>query len=161
MTSPVPMILRPGGVTAEDIVSVLGECTYDPAIIKSEEIVIPKSPGQKYRHYSPKAKVILYTGTTKRISEKINEDYDKFTSLGFKTGIMSTAQTEKYYKGKINICIGDRTKLLTISSNLFKGLRDFDHMGVTIILAEAVDEKGLGKAIMNRLGKSASEIIEV
>lgn len=161
MTSSVPMILRPGGVTREDIISVLGECDYDPAIIKTEEKVIPKSPGQKYRHYSPKAKVILYKGKIEEIAEKINEDYNEFISLGFKTGIMSTVQTEEFYKGKINICIGDRTKLLTISSNLFKGLRDFDHMGVDVILAEAVDEKGLGKAIMNRLGKSASEIIEV
>ena len=80
---------------------------------------------------------------------------------GLKTGIMSTVQTEKYYEGKVNICIGDRTKLLTISSNLFKGLRDFDHMGIDVILAEAVDENGLGKAIMNRLMKSADETIEV
>jgi L-threonylcarbamoyladenylate synthase len=161
MTSPVPMILRPGGVTAEDIKSVLGECTYDPAIIKNEETVIPRSPGQKYRHYSPKAKVILYKGKMEEIVKKINEDYDKFTSLELKTGIMSTRQTEEFYKEKINICIGDRTKLLTISSNLFKALREFDHMGVAVILAESIDEKGLGKAVMNRLGKSASQTIEV
>lgn len=161
MTSKVPMILRPGGVTKEDILSVLGECDYDPAIIKGEEKIIPKSPGQKYRHYSPKAKVILYKGEAKNIAERINEDYEKFISQGFKIGIMSTAQTEKFYEGKINICIGDRTKPLTISSNLFKSLRDFDHMGVDIILSEAVDEEGLGKAIINRLGKAASETIEV
>ncbi len=161
MTSNVPMILRPGGVTKEDIISVLGQCDYDPAIIKSEEKIVPKSPGQKYRHYSPRAKVILYKGTAKKIAEKINKDYDKFTSQGLKTGIMSTVQTEKFYAGKINICIGDRTKPITISSNLFKGLRDFDHMGVDIILSESVDEEGLGKAILNRLGKAASETIEV
>ena len=161
MTSSVPMILRPGGVTKEDIISVLGECDYDPAIIRSEEKIIPKSPGQKYRHYSPKAKVILYKGRPEQIAEKINEDYDKLTSQGFKTGIMSTVQTEEFYQGKITICIGDRTKPLTISSNLFKGLRDFDHMGVDIVLSEAVDEEGLGKAILNRLGKAASETIEV
>ena len=161
MTSKVPMILRPGGVTKEDIISVLGECDYDPAIIKGEGKIIPKSPGQKYRHYSPKAKVILYKGEAKNIAERINEDYEKFTSQGFKIGIMSTAQTEKFYEGKINICIGDRTKPITISSNLFKSLRDFDHMGVDIILSEAVNEDGLGKAIINRLGKAASETIEV
>ncbi|NLB32834.1 MAG: L-threonylcarbamoyladenylate synthase, partial [Tissierellia bacterium] len=161
MTSSVPMILRPGGVTKEDIISVLGECDYDPAIIRSEEKIIPKSPGQKYRHYSPKAKVILYKGRPEQIAEKINEDYDKLTAQGFKTGIMSTVQTEEFYQGKITICIGDRTKPLTISSNLFKGLRDFDHMGVDIVLSEAVDEEGLGKAILNRLGKAASETIEV
>lgn len=161
MTSSIPMILRPGGVTREDIGGLLGQCSYDPAIINSDEKIIPKSPGQKYRHYSPKAKVILYKGSIEKIAERINEDYDKFTDQGFKTAIMSTLQTVEYYKGKTNICIGDRTKLLTISSNLFKGLRDFDHMGVDIILSEAVDENDLGKAIMNRLGKSASQIIEV
>ena len=161
MTSSVPMILRPGRVTEEDIANVLGECEYDPAIIKSEEKIVPKSPGQKYRHYSPKAKVILYKGDTEKVVKRINEDYDKFASQGFHAGIMSTVQTDNFYKGKTTICMGDRTKLLTISSNLFKSLRDFDHMGADIILSEAVDEKGLGKAILNRLGKAASETIEV
>ncbi len=161
MTSEFPMILRPGRVTREDIISVLGKCEYDPAIIKSNEKIIPKSPGQKYRHYSPKAKVILYKGDVEKIAEKINEDYDKFQAEGYKTGIMSTEQTEKSYAGKLTIICGDRTKPLTISSMLFKSLRNFDHLGVDIILAEAVDEKGLGKAIMNRLGKASSETINV
>ncbi|WMJ78139.1 MULTISPECIES: L-threonylcarbamoyladenylate synthase [unclassified Sedimentibacter] len=161
MTSEVPMILRPGRVTGEEIKDLLGDCKYDPAIIKSSEKIVPKSPGQKYRHYSPKAKVILYKGDIEKIALKINEDYAKFSSDGYKVGIMSTAQTEKYYKGKLTILCGDRTKPLSISSNLFKDLRNFDHMGVNIILAEAVDENGLGKAIMNRLGKASSETIIV
>lgn len=161
MTSEIPMILRPGGVTAEDIISVLGSCQYDPAIINSNEKIIPKSPGQKYRHYSPKARVILYKGNIEKIALKINEDYERFQSEGYKIGIMSTVQTEKYYSGKLTILCGDRTKPLTISSNLFKDLREFDGMGVDIILAEAVEENGLGKAIMNRLTKASSEIINV
>ena len=161
MTGPVPMILRPGGITKEDIIEVLGECSYDPAIIKDNDKIIPKSPGQKYRHYSPKAKVILYKGKIENIVKKINEDYVKLTLQGMKPGIMSTVQTEKYYNEKITLCVGDRTNLLSISSNLFKGLRDFDHMGVDVILAETVDENGLGEAILNRLGKAASEVIEV
>jgi L-threonylcarbamoyladenylate synthase len=161
MTGEIPMILRPGGVTIEDIVNVLGECEYDPAIIKSNEKIVPKSPGQKYRHYSPRAKVILYKGDIDKIARKINEDYDKFQSEGYKAGIMSTVQTERYYEGKLTILCGDRTKPISISSNLFKDLRSFDNMGVEIILAEAVDESGLGKAIMNRLGKASSETINV
>lgn len=161
MTDDIPMILRPGGVTREDIINVLGHCEYDPAIIKSNEKIIPKSPGQKYRHYSPKAKVILYKGSIDSVGQKIKEDYEKLQSEGFSVGIMSTVQTEKYYAGKLTILCGDRTKPLTISSNLFKDLREFDHMGVDIILAEAVDENGIGKAIMNRLTKASSEIINV
>ncbi|KAF5043259.1 putative GTP-binding controlling metal-binding protein [anaerobic digester metagenome] len=74
---------------------------------------------------------------------------------------MSTVQTEKYYEDKTTICVGDRTKPISISSNLFKDLRNFDHMGMDVILAEAVEEEELGKAIMNRLGKAASETIIV
>ncbi|MFA9423794.1 MAG: L-threonylcarbamoyladenylate synthase [Sedimentibacter sp.] len=161
VTGEIPMILRPGGITKEDIVSVLGECDYDPAIIRSDEKIVPKSPGQKYRHYHPKAKVILYKGTEKNIACRINEDYEKLVGEGNKVGIMSTLQTEKYYEGKTTICCGDRTRLITISSNLFKDLRNFDHMGTDVILAEAVEELGLGKAIMNRLGKAANTTIIV
>lgn len=161
MTSDIPMILRPGGVTKEDIISILNECEYDPAIIKSNEKIIPKSPGQKYRHYSPKAKVILYKGNLEKIAKRINEDYEKYKSQGYNVGIMSTVQTENQYLGKQTILCGDRTKPLSISSNLFRILRDFDHMGADIILAEAVEEIGLGKAIMNRLGKASSETINV
>jgi L-threonylcarbamoyladenylate synthase len=161
MTTETPMILRPGGVTREDILNVLGKCEYDPAIIKGNEKIVPKSPGQKYRHYSPKAKVILYKGEVENIAQKINEEYDKLIAEGYKVGILSTAQTNSKYMGKLTILCGDRTIPLTISSNLFKCLRDFDHMGVDIILAEAVDEKGIGRAIMNRLAKASSETIYV
>lgn len=161
MTTEVPMILRPGGVTVEDIIKVLGDCEYDPAIIKNDEKIIPKSPGQKYRHYSPKADVIMYKGSIENIADNIVHDYEQLEIEGKKVGIMSTLQTEKYYDGKNTICVGDRTNLLTISSNLFRDLRKFDDLGMDIILAESVDEYGLGKAIMNRLGKAAGKIINV
>lgn len=161
MTTDIPMILRPGGITLEDIVKVLGSCEYDPAIIKSGEKIVPKSPGQKYRHYHPKADVVLYKGSLDNIIKNINKDYEQFELEGKNVGIMSTVQTEKYYLKKNTICVGDRTNLLTISSNLFKDLRRFDELGIDIILAEAVDEQGLGKAIMNRLGKAAGKTIIV
>lgn len=161
MTSDIPMILRPGSVTREDVIKILGECEYDPAIIKGNEKITPKSPGQKYRHYSPKAKVVLYKGRLENIVKKINEDYDKYTQKNLNVGILSTTQTVGFYKDKQTILIGDRTNLLTISSNLFRSLRSFDHMNIDIILAEEIDDKELGKAIMNRLTKAASEIINV
>ena len=77
MTGEIPVILRPGGITQENIIDVLGECEYDPAIIKSNEKIVPKSPGQKYRHYSPRAKVILYKGDMEKVVRRINEDYEK------------------------------------------------------------------------------------
>ncbi|MDD4779872.1 MAG: L-threonylcarbamoyladenylate synthase [Tissierellia bacterium] len=161
VTLDVPMILRPGGITLEDIINVVGNCEYDPAIIKSNEKIIPKSPGQKYRHYHPKAEVILYKGNMEDIVQKIIEDYERLETEGKKVGIMSTVQTDKLYYNKKTICVGDRTKLLTISSNLFRDLRLFDKQGVDTILAESVNDQGLGKAIMNRLSKASSKTILV
>ena len=76
-------------------------------------------------------------------------------------GIMSTVQTKLSYGSKKNICVGDRTIPLSISSNLFRDLRKFDQEGIEIILAESVDDYGLGKAIMNRLSKASGKIIIV
>lgn len=161
MTTDIPMILRPGGVTIEDVIGALGQCQYDPAIIKSSDKTVPKSPGQKYRHYSPKAEVILYKGSLDNIVRTINDDYNRFEAEGKSVGIMSTVQTQKYYGTNNTICMGDRTNPITISYNLFRDLRKFDEKKVDIILAESVNEKGLGKAIMNRLGKASSKTVNV
>jgi L-threonylcarbamoyladenylate synthase len=59
------------------------------------------------------------------------------------------------YNGAVVISLGDRLEPKTIASNLFKALRDFDDIGVQLILAEAVDDKGIGFAIMNRMKKAA------
>lgn len=161
MTTQIPTILRPGAITIEQIRDLLGRCEYDPAIIKSDEKVTPKSPGQKYRHYHPEATVILYMGNVEKIVQKINEDYDKLEKDGHRVGIISTSQTEKEYMGKNTICVGDREKLSIISSNLFKTLREFDKNKVDIILSESFEDEGLGRAIMNRLSKASNTIINV
>ena len=140
---------------------MLGDCEYDPAIIKSSEKIVPKSPGQKYRHYHPKAEVILYKGDLQDMVDRISKDYEKFESEGKKVGIMSTVQTNLSYSNKKTICVGDRGELLTISSNIFKHLRLFDQEGVDIILVESINEQGLGKAIMNRLTKASNKTILV
>ncbi|QSX05053.1 threonylcarbamoyl-AMP synthase [Sedimentibacter sp. zth1] len=158
VTVDIPMILRPGGVTSEDIKSVLGSCDYDPAIIKNDEKIIPRSPGQKYRHYSPKAKVITYKGSINKMVEQIQKDCKLYLDNGSKVGIMATDQTKNNYQQGIVSSIGDRNNPITIASNLFRQLRNFDKLGVDVILSESFEEQNIGKAIMNRLGKASSEI---
>ena len=161
VTCDPPMILRPGRVTWEDITEILGSCDYDPAVIKSNSKIVPKSPGQKYRHYSPKAEVVLYKGSLNSIAARINEDKAACEMQGKKVGIMSTLQTDsRYALADQKICVGDRENPITISSSLFRALRTFDKMGVDIILAEAVEESGIGKAIMNRLSKASTRTVE-
>ena len=156
ITSDIPMILRPGGVTKEDLEKVIGKVAVDPALQKSEDSqLIPKSPGMKYTHYSPNAEVVLVSGNLDSVTDNIERIRENEEAKGRKVGIMATDQTKDIYKGGTIISVGSRDKLESVAANLFKVLRDFDEKGVDIILAETFDEKGLGQAIMNRLMKAA------
>ncbi|MFP3381219.1 Sua5 family C-terminal domain-containing protein, partial [Bacillus sp. SIMBA_069] len=63
----LPMILRPGGVTKEELQKVIPNVSIDLAIIKENENIVPKSPGQKYRHYAPKSDMMVFSGDIENI----------------------------------------------------------------------------------------------
>lgn len=156
ITSNVPMILRPGGVTKEDLQKIIGRVEIDPAIEGTpKKHLIPKSPGMKYTHYSPNADVVLLRGELKDIVKNIEKIRRDKEENGCRVGIMATDETKYKYEGGTVISLGSRNNLETVASNLFKVLREFDERDVDIILAEAFEEKGLGQAIMNRLIKAA------
>lgn len=156
MTSDTPMILRPGGVTKEQLEIIIENIEIDPGILKNKtKELVPKSPGMKYTHYSPKAEVVLIDGKLNdmiNIIEKIRKQREK---EGCKIGIMATNETKNSYLGGTVISLGSRSKLETVANNLFRVLREFDEKKVDIILAETFEEKGLGQAVMNRLIKAA------
>lgn len=62
MTCVPPMILRPGAVTKEMLEEVIGEVRMDQTLISENSSQAPKAPGMKYRHYAPKAQMILIEG---------------------------------------------------------------------------------------------------
>lgn len=151
----IPIILRPGGVTIEDLLTILPKVEYDKALEITDREIVPKSPGQKYKHYSPDARLIIVKGEVDEIIQKTNNLYSKYESKGMKVGIIATKQTYDKYKGKNIIIAGDRNMPETIGASLFNILREFDELKVDIIIAEGVEEKGIGKAIMNRMRKAA------
>lgn len=152
LSEKVPIILRPGGVTKEDLEDVLGCVNLDPGLAPGEK---PRSPGQKYRHYAPKAQMTVIEGCMENQVKTIQELTKQLESGGLKVGIMATAQTRHLYTRGYVISVGDRTAPLTISSNLFTILRKFDRLGVDRILAEGISKDGIGLAVMNRLYKAA------
>ncbi len=159
-----PVILRPGGVSRGQLAGELGEIGVDPGILSSKgPVPAPKSPGMKYTHYAPKAEVIIVQGTLKAMQNKIEEMAADFADKGVEAGIMATDQTKNQYPaGYSLISLGDRKNPETIAANLFGSLRRFDELGVKVILAEAVEEEGIGAAVMNRMRKAAgNRIVEV
>lgn len=153
MTSGTPVILRPGGVTYEQLCGVLKNVEIDNGLLSDG--FAPKSPGMKYTHYSPKAEVILVIGSTEKVIESVKKIAEREINLGRKIGIMATLETmDKYSIGDV-LDIGSREDPSTIAANLFAALREFDIRGVDLIIAEGIDEKGIGLAVMNRIKKAS------
>lgn len=150
----IPMILRPGGITYEELLEILPDVEYDKSIIKDNENIIPKSPGQKYKHYSPKAEMIVFSGELENVSSEIKRYSKKMKLRGKKVGIMATEETEKEYSEETVLVVGSRNEKESIAKNLFNILRQFDDLNVDIILAEGVDTHHIGTAIMNRMRKA-------
>lgn len=172
-----PTLLRPGAITIEDLEAVLGEkVAIDPTLLGKSmaEGFTPKAPGMKYRHYAPKADMILF----KKKEEEENglrsgqEDIAKsILSYGEKEfsvspekkiWILCGEDTASLYEGDGRFTVkilGRREEPLSMTHNLFRLLRQADEEGVELILGECYSEEGVGFALMNRLKKAAGQRI--
>ncbi len=141
----VAEILRPGKITYEQLKELVPDIRLGSGIL--EETDKPKSPGMKYKHYSPKADVTVVCGkkdnVRRYITEKINAESDCGV-LTYKGGS---------YDGAFVIDAGNNMEEYGVS--LFYNLRLFDENGVHTVYAEFADEGGVGLAVKNRLFKSA------
>lgn len=163
-TSYPPLILRPGGITFEQLREVLGEVKQgmdaeNPVYGKEKgnetSGEAPRSPGLKYKHYSPAAKVITVEGELEKVVSKINELVDQYEKKQVRAGVLATNQTRDLYRASTVISMGDRNHPDTIASNLFNCFREFDNLNIQVILAEAIDVAGIGLAVMNRLVRAS------
>ncbi|BEP30252.1 L-threonylcarbamoyladenylate synthase [Helicovermis profundi] len=160
ITGEVPMILRPGGITKEMIESIVGRILIDPAIKKKhDQNLIAKSPGMKYRHYSPKADVIVFNGSKKNIVKKMKIELENYLKKGKKVGLMCTEEILSQINDVFSISLGSIKDMDLVGNKLFYVLREFDKLDIDIIFAEGFSEEGIGSAIMNRLNKSAGNNI--
>lgn len=163
LTDGIPVILRPGYITMEMLSEVIGKVQADPAILaEAASWRRPKAPGMKYRHYAPKAEMILVEGDLDKVVAKINELAQEQIAAGSSVGIIGTRETvERYGHGTV-FSIGERQEEETIAHNLYKTLRKLDQSGVDIIYSESLSTPQMGQAVRNRLLKAAGhQIIKV
>lgn len=155
MTSVPPMILRPGAVTKKMLEDVIGEVQIDAAILSDDSAEAPKAPGMKYRHYAPKASLMIVEGTLKDEVHAIRQLAYEKQRTGQKVGIIASAETCSQYTTGIVKNIGTRENQISIAKNLYKVLREFDEEEIDCIYSESFAIDGIGQAIMNRLEKAA------
>ncbi|WP_316570581.1 L-threonylcarbamoyladenylate synthase [Neobacillus sp. YIM B06451] len=148
-TSEVPTILRPGGITREQLEAVIGNVEVDPAL--SGEDAKPKAPGMKYRHYAPEAPLYLVAGSREYLQQLATQQMEE----GKRVGILATEESARFYKADVVIACGKRNSLDTVAATLYDTLRLFNESPADMIFSEMFPEVGVGHAIMNRLMKAA------
>lgn len=153
-TEPVPTILRPGGITYEMLVEVLGAVEIDPALAGDKNFK-PKAPGMKYRHYAPKAPMYLLEGEARTLLPELAR---KALAARLRVGVFCDEQQAAELPRSEQLLLASwGSGKERLAAELFYLLRDFDRTQPDVILGVGVDEEGLGLAIMNRLRKAAGQ----
>lgn len=146
-----PVILRPGGVTPEDLQAAGINVKTDKNVLESlSENEAPKCPGMKYKHYAPNAEVTVVEGEKDAVRAKISELITQ--NSGRIVGVLAMYGMD--YDSAVMIYAGDTNK--EYARNLFAALRKFDALGAEVVFAEFKECDGYGLAVKNRLYKAAA-----
>lgn len=158
-------ILRPGFYTPEILTPYLPGVALDPGLGPGQ--VLPKSPGQKYKHYAPRAEMTLFVDKSDNMEKAVGHmvrtylEAERPSRVGLLLfeenvepvleGIRAAGGPEPYI-----ITQGSRKDLRAMGHSLFTNLRRFDMAGMAAILAMGVPPQGYGESIMNRMRKAAA-----
>ena len=153
------VILRPGAITREMLVELLGEemVAMDPALVGAD--VVPRAPGMKYTHYAPKAPLTLIEGMPTRMVRAFQREVVRLQGEGQVVGVMAShevlAGLREILPAELMADYGHQGNLPSIAANIYEALRSFDDKPADVLLGEGTTEQGLGLAIMNRLHKAS------
>ncbi|HBU11535.1 MAG TPA: threonylcarbamoyl-AMP synthase, partial [Clostridiales bacterium] len=154
MTASPPVLLRPGGVTAEMLENAIGGVALHPAVLRGlEDGEQARSPGMKYRHYAPSATVFVFEGSKKTVAKTINSRYDEYNKGFQKTVIFCDAKSAPLYAGKDVRVLG--AGMREVSRSLFSELRLADDKKCRVLLFHYTDDMGL--AVKNRILRAAGK----
>lgn len=145
----IPVLYRPGMVTLEQLEEVLG---YVEVFTKAKEGETPKSPGLKYRHYAPNARVEVLHGDLKQV-----ERYIKKCSLKERVGMLVFDEFPELDAQLETFSFGSKNDPASAAKKLFAGLRALDKKDVSLILAPEIPDDGIWRAVKNRLYRAAGE----
>jgi L-threonylcarbamoyladenylate synthase len=164
LTTSPPTLLRPGAMPIEKVEEVLGERVAIPDFARGlGEAEQALAPGTKYRHYAPRATLLVVEAGDYTDLMELNEAVKSIAAAkaaeGLKVCVLCTEETLPFYVGlKPDValkCLGSRRNIFTVARNLFKTLRSIDDEGFEFAVVEGFEERGLGLAVMNRLRKAS------
>ena len=151
LTVQPPRLLRPGGVTPEELRALLGELDIDCAVLGqiSNDAVV-RAPGMKYKHYAPSAEVYIISGSSEAAARYIRRRF------GPGDAVLCFAEELPLYDGCNPTAYGSENDVRTLSAGLFAALRDLDRPDIRTIYARCPEGGGVAYAVGNRLKKAAA-----
>lgn len=153
-TTPVPTLLRPGGITLEQLLATLGEVEVDAALAAAD--AVPRAPGMKYTHYAPTAPMTLLEVAPAATVPVLLRELGQAKEQGLRAGVVAFAETLALLPDTlVKASLGRGRDAGEAAVRLYTALRYFDDKPVDVIYAEGVGEQGLGLAVMNRLRKAS------
>ncbi len=145
-----PEILRPGGITKEQIEDVIGNVNIHNAVLHNlKQGETASSPGMKYKHYAPNAEIIILDGNDRQFAEYIEEN-------AMPDSVALCFNEQENLISVPTITIGSRENSEMQASLLFDALRKIDESGAKTAFAPMPKAMGIGLAVVNRLLRAAA-----
>ena len=151
LTEDRPRLLRPGGITPEQLLEVLGDLVVDKAVTAQiDKDAVVKAPGMKYRHYAPDCQVVIVSGSREKAAAYIKTHYQ--------TGdrVLCFEEELSLYEGCDPLSYGKEAEVETLSAGLFAALRILDDPKIGMVFARCPVGDGVAYAVQNRLKKAAA-----
>ena len=151
LTEERPRLLRPGGITPEQLLEVLGDLVVDKAVtaqIDKDEVV--KAPGMKYKHYAPQSEVVIVSGSREKAADYIRSHFEPGDR------VLCFEEELPLYADCNPLSYGREDDVNTLSAGLFAALRELDDPKIHQVYARCPVGGGVAYAVQNRLKKAAA-----
>lgn len=151
LTEDRPRLLRPGGITPEQLINVLGDLVIDKAVTAQiDKDAVVKAPGMKYRHYAPSEPVVIVSGSREKAAAYIHKHFlpgDR---------VLCFQEELPLYSDCSPLAYGSEADVNTLSAGLFAALRELDDERIHQVYARCPVGGGVAYAVQNRLKKAAA-----
>ena len=151
LTEARPRLLRPGGITPEQLIQALGDLVIDKAVTAQiDKDAVVKAPGMKYRHYAPAEPVVIVAGSREKAAQYIHRHFvpgDRVLCFEEELPLYADCNPLSY---------GREADVGTLSAGLFSALRELDDNRIHQVYARCPVGGGVAYAVQNRLKKAAA-----
>ena len=151
LTEDRPRLLRPGGITPEQLTTVLGDLIVDKAVTAQiDKDAVVKAPGMKYKHYAPQSEVIIVSGSREKAAAYIHSHFAE------NDRVLCFEEELPLYADCRPLSYGRESDVSTLSAGLFSALRELDDPDIHRVYARCPVGGGVAYAVQNRLKKAAA-----